>query len=230
MHGWAPVPCRYRVLDDSSPQEGTMTSSTQVEVFADVLCPFTHVGLRRLVERRESLGRTDVGLWVRSWPLEVVNGHPLDAAFVAEEVLEIREQVAPDLFAGFDPEAWPATAIPALALAVAAYRVSPITGEAVSLELRHRLFERGEDISDADVLAEVSGAYGVETSDDDVIGVHREHAEGVERKVTGSPHFFTAHQSFFCPVLKVGRDEDGALRVRPDHEGFDQFMEACFGI
>ena len=30
-----------------------------IEVFADVLCPFTHVGLRRLVARRTELGRDD---------------------------------------------------------------------------------------------------------------------------------------------------------------------------
>ncbi|MCC6183750.1 MAG: disulfide bond formation protein DsbA, partial [Microthrixaceae bacterium] len=57
-----------------------------IEVFADVTCPFTHVGLRRMVAARQAQGRDDVVLRVRSWPLEVVNGAPLDAAFVAEEV------------------------------------------------------------------------------------------------------------------------------------------------
>ena len=32
-------------------------SMTVIEVFADVTCPFTHVGLRRFVERRGELGR-----------------------------------------------------------------------------------------------------------------------------------------------------------------------------
>lgn len=65
-----------------------------IEVFADVVCPFTHVGLRRLVERRHELGSSAV-LRVRAWPLELVNGEPLAADVVAEEVRELREQVAP---------------------------------------------------------------------------------------------------------------------------------------
>src|SRR6478735_6336015 len=40
-----------------------------IEVFADVRCPFAHVGLRRLVERRRALGRDDVRLVVRAWPM-----------------------------------------------------------------------------------------------------------------------------------------------------------------
>lgn len=47
-----------------------------VEVFADITCPFTHVGLRRLVRHRESVGRNDVVLRVRAWPLELVNDEP----------------------------------------------------------------------------------------------------------------------------------------------------------
>ena len=130
-----------------------------IEVFADVLCPFTHVGLRRLVDQRAGRARPDVRLWVRSWPLEFVNGAAPEADFIAEEVVEIKEQVAPDLFAGFDPQAWPSTSIPALALAVAAYRRSLDTGEAVSLALRDRLFEKGQDISDGSVLAEVADLH-----------------------------------------------------------------------
>ena len=84
---------------------------TTIEVFADVACPFTHVGLRRLVERRDELGRTDVRLRVRAWPLEVVNGEPLDPAFIEEEVDDIRAQVAPDLFTGFRRGAFPASTL-----------------------------------------------------------------------------------------------------------------------
>jgi hypothetical protein len=35
---------------------------TVIEVFADVACPFTHVGLRRFVDRRAELGRHDVSV------------------------------------------------------------------------------------------------------------------------------------------------------------------------
>ena len=69
--------------------------TTVIEVFADVACPFTHVGLRRFADRRAELGRHDVTLRVRAWPLEVVNGQPLDPRFIAEEIEDIRQQVAP---------------------------------------------------------------------------------------------------------------------------------------
>ena len=138
-----------------------------IEVFADVTCPFTHVGLRRMVAARQAKGRDDVVLRVRSWPLEVVNGAPLDAAFVAEEVDDIRAQVAPDLFVGFNSERFPSSAMTAMALAAAADRVDPITGERVSLTLRTMLFEEGVDISDESVLRSVAAEHGVDWSDVD---------------------------------------------------------------
>src|SRR5580765_3971359 len=92
-----------------------------VEVFADVRCPFAHVGLRRLAGRLAAAG-ADVAFWVRAWPLELVNGAPLEGALIAEEVDELCDQVAPDLFAGFDPSRYPATSLPALGLAASAYR------------------------------------------------------------------------------------------------------------
>lgn len=200
-----------------------------IEVFADVGCPFTHVGLIRFVERRRALERHDVVLWVRSWPLEVVNGRPLDPPFIAEEVEEIREQAAPDLFAGFRTERFPATSMPALALAAAAYEVSPQVGERVSLELRDLLFEHGVDIADPEVLARVAHGHDVTIGADHESRVLAEHAEGLRRGVVGSPHFFTPTGGFFCPALDVGRDAQGHLRVHADPAGFDAFLEGCFG-
>lgn len=57
---------------------------------------------------------------VCSWPLELVNGTPLDPGEVAGHVRDLRAQVAPDLFARFDPATLPRTTLPALALAAAA--------------------------------------------------------------------------------------------------------------
>ena len=71
-----------------------------VEVFAEVACPFTHVGLRRFVAERAAGGAARP-LVVRAWPLEWVNGHPLDAHHVRAEIDALRETVAPELFAGF---------------------------------------------------------------------------------------------------------------------------------
>jgi 2-hydroxychromene-2-carboxylate isomerase len=199
----------------------------QVEVFADVWCPFTHVGLRRFVELRGRMAAPPV-LVVRSWPLELVNGAPMDPAFIAEEVEDIRASVAPDLFAGFDVERFPTTTLGALALTGRAYERSPATGEAVALELRDRLFERGEDISDGDVLAAVAAAHDLPaaaTDDHDIPG--RDWREGRARGVIGSPHFFTPGGDWFCPALDVSRDPDGHLRITADPEGFDAFVRSC---
>lgn len=201
-----------------------------IEVFADVACPFTHVGLRRFVERRDR-GGPQVRLRVRSWPLEVVNGEPMDPSFIADEVDEIRGQVAPDLFAGFDPDAFPASSMPALALSAAGYEVDLATGEAISLELRDLLFEQGRDIADAAVLAGVAERHGVavDAVDPALDAVHADHAEGRRRGVIGSPHFFTPAGDFFCPSLDVGRDANGHLRITADPVGFEQFLDSCFG-
>lgn len=199
-----------------------------VEVFADLGCPFTHVGLRRFVERRAERGRADVQLLVRSWPLEIVNGDPLDPDFIAEEVVDIRAAVAPDLFTGFSASAFPTTSIPGLALAAAAYAIDLGTGEAVSLELRDLLFEQGVDVSDPATLDSVAARHGIDRAAVDASVVEADHAEGVARGVIGSPHFFTGSGGFFCPALDVHRDTDGHLRIHADPVGFDAFLTACF--
>lgn len=197
----------------------------QIEVFADVWCPFAHVGLRRFAERRAEAG-ADVGVLVRAWPLERVNGEPMDPALIAEEVAQIQATVAPELFAGFDPERFPTTTIPALQLTCLAYARSPQAGEAVALELRDRLFERGEDVSDPAVLAAVAAAHGVDLDGaDDLAGQDWE--DGKRRGVIGSPHFFTPGGDFFCPALDV-HQVDGHLRITADPDGFQRFLDSCF--
>ena len=105
----------------------TATRAT-VEVFADVTCPFAHVGLRRFVARREEFGLLGPILRVRAWPLELVNGNPLEPSLVAQHAEELREQVAPDLFRGFDPDLVPASSMPALELVAAAYELNDRSG------------------------------------------------------------------------------------------------------
>jgi predicted DsbA family dithiol-disulfide isomerase len=201
---------------------------TTIEVFAEVGCPFTHIGLRRFTARRQELGRDDVRLRVRAWPLEIVNGQPLDADFIAEEVEEIRPQVAPDLFAGFTADSFPASSLPALALEAAAYEVDLLVGERVSLDLRDRLFEQGQDIGDPTVLDRIASGHGVSFDPGDSTAPKRDHREGVARGVVGSPHFFTPTGGFFCPSLDVRRDDAGHLVVSPDPAGLQAFLDACF--
>jgi predicted DsbA family dithiol-disulfide isomerase len=202
---------------------------TVIEVFADVACPFTHVGLRRFVERRRDLGRNEVSLLVRAWPLEVVNGQPMDAHFIAEEIDDIRAQVAPTLFGGFTEATFPSSSLPALTLAAAAYDKDLATGEVISLALRDLLFEQGVDISDEEVLCRLAAAHDVSVDLADTSRVLEDHADGVARGVIGSPHFFTPAGGFFCPSLDVHRDADGHLRITADPAGFDQFVATCLG-
>jgi predicted DsbA family dithiol-disulfide isomerase len=195
-----------------------------IEVFADVCCPFTHVSLRRLVERRSALGRNEVRLRVRAWPLELVNGRPLDPRTVWREVEALRSQVAPDLFGGFRPDRFPASSLPALMLAAAAYAESPAAGERASLALRGALFEEGCDVADEGALAAVAAAVGVAPAEprwrDAVVA---DWEEGRGRGVVGSPYFFVGGTGQFCPSLDISHD-DGSLRVTSDPTTFDDVL------
>lgn len=197
-----------------------------VEVFADVWCPFTHVGLRRLVERRAAAGG-DFQLVIRAWPLELVNGEPLAADFVAEEIEALREQVAFDLFGGFDVASFPTTSLPALELAAVAYERDVATGERVSLALRDALFEQSRDIGDPAVLGEIAAGAGLSV-EDRADAVRHDWDEGRARGVEGSPHFFIGDDGFFCPALDIQR-VDGHLRIDADPAEFDRFVDRCLG-
>lgn len=206
-----------------------MTTKT-IEVFADVCCPFTHVGLRRFVERRALRPNgSEVRLLVRAWPLELVNAAPLDAALIAEEVEELRAQVAPDLFRGFDEQAFPHTSLGAMALATVGYALDVATGEAVSLALRDAVFEEGRDVGDPEVVAAIAASFdlplpGAASADQIVAEWH----EGQRRGVVGSPHFFVGDDDWFCPSLDIRR-VDGRLQIRADPAALDEFFDRCLG-
>ncbi len=200
-----------------------------IEVFADIWCPFAHVGLRCVVERREQLRREDALLHVRAWPLELVNEAPLDPETTAHHIQELREQVAPDLFQQFDPDRFPTTTLPGLAWVHAAYEEDIKTGEAVSLALRNALFEGGLDISDPGVLSTIVLAEGVASFDAaDRRSVLADWHEGKERGVKGSPHFFCGDADAFCPSLDIFKDGMEHLRVKRNMEVLDAFLESCF--
>lgn len=198
-----------------------------IEVYADVRCPFAHVGIRRVHERRLAEGGPP--LRVRAWPLELVNQAPLDGAMIATEVEAIRQQVAPDLFAGFDPGSWPETSLPALALTSAAYAVDDATGERMALAVRDALFEDSRDIADPAVLAALAAEHGVAAppaGHHDVVVA--EWQAGQERGVVGSPHFLVGGKGFFCPGLDIHHDDDG-FRIARDVEAFGAFVADAFG-
>jgi len=180
---------------------------TRVEVFADIVCPFTHVGLRRLSEQRHAR-HVRLTLRVRAWPLEWINGTPLAPELLTREIQALRAQVAPDLFAEFDPTLFPLTSIPAFGLTAAAYNLDDATGAAVSLAIRDALFEHGRDISDQDVLREIGRRFGIEPLDlaSAASAVRVDWERGKARAVQGSPHFFVGDRNWFCPSLDITRN------------------------
>lgn len=198
-----------------------------IEVFADVWCPFTHVGLHAIAAARDAAGRADVGIRVRAWPLELVNGHPMDPEAAARNAAALREQVAPDLFAHIDVAHFPTSTLEALALTEAAYRIGVAEGERTAFALRDALFERGIDISAGPVLAAIAEDVGVPMPvEADRATVLAAWEEGRTRGVVGSPHFFCGARDVFCPSLELTRDQ-GVLTARRDTSALDAFITDC---
>ncbi|MFN8072440.1 MAG: DsbA family protein [Mycobacterium sp.] len=202
-----------------------------VEVFADVLCPFTHVGLHTLIDRRADRGLSEPRLRIRAWPLELINGQPLDPDHIAAEIVALRKSVRPDLFAGFSVDTFPNTSMAAFALTAAADRTGdPALIEAVGMALRDALFEHGLDIGRTEVVRSVADRFGLTPSDAEATeaAVRADWDEGKRRGVVGSPHFFTPDGGgWFCPGLAISRDEAGAFVVAWK-EGSEAFVDSVF--
>jgi len=207
-----------------------IAGSPTIEVFADIWCPFAHVGLRIVLAERERRGRTDVPLVVRSWPLELVNGAPMNPERTAEHVHHLREQLVPDLFIDFDPSHFPTTTLPALALVRGAYRVSNQLGEIASLAVRDELFERGHDIADRAVLNALAARLGIPEADDsDRSGVIADWEDGKQRGVVGSPHFFCGEHAAFCPSLQITKVDGSGPHISIDRTKLLAFLDESLG-
>lgn len=203
-----------------------------VEVFADILCPFTHVGLRTLIDRRAERCLDEPHLRIRAWPLELINGTPLDPNHIAAEITALRASVRPDLFKGFSVETFPKTAMTAFALTAAADRTGdPALAEGVGMALRDAVFEQGLDIGRPEVVAAIAARFGLDPLDADATeaAVRVDWEEGRARGVIGSPHFFTGDDaSWFCPGLAISRDDVGNFVVAWK-QGSESFVESVFG-
>jgi len=202
-----------------------------VEVFADVLCPFTHVGLHTLIDRRTERGLAEPRLRIRAWPLELINGQPLDPDHIAAEIVALRASVRPDLFTGFSVETFPKTSMAAFAVTAAADRTGePVLIEAVGMALRDAVFEQGLDIGRPEVVQTVADRFDVTPLDGDATeaAVRADWDEGKRRGVVGSPHFFNPDGGgWFCPGLAISRDAAGAFVVAWK-EGSEAFVDSVF--
>jgi predicted DsbA family dithiol-disulfide isomerase len=200
---------------------------SSIEVFADIVCPFTHVGLKRLIAERRRRGAAGF-VRVRAWPLEWINSEPLSADLAAHEIEALRTQVAPDTFAGFSPATFPRTSIPAFGLVAAGYALSTEAGESLSLAVRHALFEEGLDVSDPRVLADLGDAYGVVPFDvtTSAAAARADWERGKARGVQGSPHFFVGDRDWFCPSLRISK-RDGEFEIELEREALDNFYASA---
>ena len=202
-----------------------------VEVFADILCPFTHVGLHTLIDRRAERGLDEPHLRIRAWPLELINGKPLDPNHIDAEITALRGSVRPDLFKGFSVEAFPKTSMTAFALTAAADRTGDaVLSETVGMALRDAVFEHGLDIGRPEVVAAIAARFSLDPLDADTTesAVRADWDEGRARGVIGSPHFFTGEASWFCPGLAISRDNVGNFVVAWK-QGSETFVDSVFG-
>jgi predicted DsbA family dithiol-disulfide isomerase len=201
---------------------------TEIEVFADIWCPFAHVGLSCARDQRDATGRDDVVIRVRPWPLELVNSAPMDPAKTASHVEHLRHQVNDNLFVGFDASHFPTSTLEALALIEHAYRSDGLTGEAAAFAVRDALFEKGLDISDPAVLAEIAADLGISPTDDaDRAAVTDSWHVGQARGVKGSPHFFSGEAEMFCPTLDIDRSDAGDVSIALNVERLTAFLDLC---
>ena len=202
-----------------------------VEVFADVLCPFTHVGLHTLIDRRADRGQSEPRLRIRSWPLELINGNPLDAHHVGAEIKGLRASVRPDLFAGFSTDTFPSTSMAAFALTAAADRTGDrVLVEDVGMALRDAVFEQGLDIGQPEVVAPIADRFGLKplAAEETSAAVRADWDEGRQRGVVGSPHFFTGDGAgWFCPGLDISRDDAGNFLIAWK-QGSEAFVQSVF--
>jgi predicted DsbA family dithiol-disulfide isomerase len=198
-----------------------------IEVYAEVSCPFTYVGLHRFVQERSARGLAGPRLRVRAWPLELANGAPLTSATVAPAVQALRSSVAPHLFAGFDPGRFPATTLPVLAAESAAHRAGADAGERFSFAVRRLLFDEGTDVSDPDVIAQLLEASGVDPETVDPRSVRADFDAGRAVGVVGSPYFVVDGRGWFCPALDI-HHEPGAFDVALADEKVREFCAAVF--
>jgi hypothetical protein len=200
-----------------------------IEVFADIWCPFTHVGLKLVAGQLRDRGRQDVTIRVRSWPLEWVNGRPMDPNATLDHINELRHHVSTELFVGFDSSKFPHSTVPVLALVAHAYTAELKLGQALSLEVRDSLFERGLDISEPDTLATIARSFGLGPPDpDDYATVVSEWKEGRRRQVAGSPHFFCAGANVFCPSLQISKNpQSGGRTIQTNFSRLQAFLDRC---
>jgi 2-hydroxychromene-2-carboxylate isomerase len=205
------------------------TAENSIEVFADIWCPFAYVGLRMIRDFRNSVGAHNTHIIVRSWPLELINGEPMDPAKAKNNCEALRNQIAPNAFSCVNADTFPISTLDALTLVAHAYRTNAELGERAAFRVREALFEEGRDISDSVVLDDLARELGVpDYADPNHSSVLADWEEGKTRGVVGSPHFFHGTVGTFCPSLQMSRSPETGLTIHTDSTRLQEFLQQCF--
>jgi len=172
-----------------------------VVVFSDIACPWAHIAVHRLHERREALGLVEKVVFDhRAFPLEVVNRAGTSKPFLEVEI-EVLQGLEPA--AGWqrwrgEPWTWPVTMLLALEAVQAAKMQGHEAAEALDLALRKAFFGASRCISLRHVILQVAKSV----PQLDVGRVQKDLDSGTARSsvlqdyesageaVRGSPHFF----------------------------------------
>ena len=203
--------------------------AVEIEVFADVWCPFAYVGLLRLFELREVSGS-----WRRRHP------GPGLAARARQRRAHGGGQGRGERGHAQGPGGPPALRRPLRGLLPDddAARPGP-RRVGLRAQLGHGggrqpprpppALRGGSRRLEPEVLAQVAGELGIEPgSAASEAAVLESLEEGRRRGVIGSPHFFCGELESFCPSLEISRDDAGVLLVAPTQPSLTAFVERCF--
>lgn len=139
--------------------DGMALGSLSIVVFSDILCPWAHIGVSRLLRARHDRGlEGEVAVEHRAFPLEVVGDRSHDRRHFDRMVDTLRD-VEPDAgwsqWAGTDDD-FPASSLLALEAVQAAKAVSPRASTAMDRALRRAVFVDSRPVHELDTVMAVA--------------------------------------------------------------------------
>ena len=174
-------------------------SEHTIAIYADILCPWSHLAVYRLHSARSRLGLDDVvGFDLRSWPLEVINRRPTPKLSLDAEI---------PVLAGLEPAAgwqmwsrrdheYPVSSLLALEAVQAAKEQGLGASAQLDRALRSAFFGRSRTVSLRHVVLDVAEACDAVDASSlrDRLDSGRARAAVLEQlatdEVKGSPHLF----------------------------------------
>lgn len=141
--------------------------SLGVVVFSDIMCPWAHIGVTRLLRSRHDRGLDgEVAIEHRAFPLEMVGDRPHERQrfdHMVDALCEVEPEAAWSRWAGTEEE-FPSSSLLALDAVQAAKAVSPQASVAIDHALRRAVFGQSRPIDELDTVMAV--AHEVDEIDD----------------------------------------------------------------